>query len=70
MSFPLQFAYNETSFMLVRLLQKFSTIALDSEAQPPDSRPPKSWKTGTGTQATDKTWIKSHLTTYAYKVSG
>ncbi|KAF8590882.1 cytochrome P450 [Ramaria rubella] len=62
-----QFAYNEASFMLIRLLQAFDTITLDSRAQPPDSRPPASWKLASGTQATDKIWPKSHLTLYAYK---
>jgi len=53
--------------MLVRLLQNFATITLDSVAQPPESRPPAVWKTAKGTQATDKMWVKSHLTAYSFK---
>ncbi|KAF8523080.1 cytochrome P450 monooxygenase pc-3 [Hysterangium stoloniferum] len=62
-----QFAYNETSFMLIRLLQAFDVITLAGDAQPPESRPPKSWKFKPGTQGTDEVWAKSHLTLYAYK---
>ncbi|KAI5117814.1 hypothetical protein M0805_004944 [Coniferiporia weirii] len=39
-----QFAYNETSFMLVRLLQSFDKFELDASAQPADSRAPPEWK--------------------------
>ncbi|KAF8585530.1 cytochrome P450 monooxygenase pc-3 [Ramaria rubella] len=62
-----QFAYNEVSFMLIRLVQAFDTITLDSEAQPPDSRPPSKWKIVPGTQGTEKVWPKMHLTLYAHK---
>ncbi|KAF5358873.1 hypothetical protein D9757_012297 [Collybiopsis confluens] len=59
-----QFAYNESSFFLVRLLQKFSTIELSEESQPLDSRPPASWKKEGGIKATEKVQLKSHLTMY------
>jgi hypothetical protein len=52
--------------MLIRLLQAFDSITLVPEAQPPESRPPASWKTAPGTQATDKLWPKCHLTLYAH----
>ncbi|KAJ7055990.1 cytochrome P450 monooxygenase pc-3 [Mycena amicta] len=39
-----QFAYNEASFFLVRLLQSFSSISLAPDAQPPESLPPASWR--------------------------
>ncbi|KAF8585531.1 cytochrome P450 [Ramaria rubella] len=61
-----QFAYNEVSFMLIRLLQAFDTIILDFSAQPPESRPPTSWKRATGTQVRDQIWPKSHVTLYAH----
>jgi len=61
-----QFAYNEASFMLIRLLQNFDSITLTPDAQPPESRPPESWKAASGTQATEKLWPKSHLTLYSY----
>ncbi|TFY82265.1 hypothetical protein EWM64_g1746 [Hericium alpestre] len=51
-----QFAYNETSFFLVRLLQRFDEIALDLNAQPPASLAP--WK------GREKIKFKTHLTLY------
>jgi len=38
-----QFAYNEVSFLLIRLLQRFDQISLAPEAQRPESLPPKDW---------------------------
>ena len=52
--------------MVIRLLQAFDTITLVSEAQPPESRPPASWKQVPGTQGRDEVWPKSHLTLYSY----
>ncbi|KAF7303445.1 Peroxidase [Mycena indigotica] len=43
-----QFAYNEMSFMLVRLLQNFSAFALAEDAFPPSARPPSAWKKAAG----------------------
>ncbi|GJJ08887.1 hypothetical protein Clacol_003107 [Clathrus columnatus] len=62
-----KFAYNQTSFVLVRLLQAFDTITLDVDAQPSDSRPPPEWKGRSGVPRDEKIWMKSHLTLYAYK---
>ncbi|TDL26691.1 cytochrome P450 monooxygenase pc-2 [Rickenella mellea] len=62
-----QFAYNEASFMLVRLLQRFDGITLDSAAQPPDSRPPPEWVLAEGRQAKEQVWPKSHITMYSHK---
>ncbi|KAJ7454123.1 cytochrome P450 [Mycena latifolia] len=61
-----QFAYHESSFFLVRLLQTFSTIALAPEAQPPASRPPAAWKTEdkVGWKAREKVRARSHLTLF------
>ncbi|KAF8826282.1 hypothetical protein HHX47_DHR5000292 [Lentinula edodes] len=58
------FAYNETSFFLVRLLQNFSDIELSETSQPPDSRPPASWKKEGGIKAIEKVKLKTHLTMY------
>ncbi|KAI6140924.1 cytochrome P450 [Pisolithus thermaeus] len=55
-----QFAYNEISFFLVRLLQTFSSIALAEDLQ---TRPSGCAK-GTGRNAQEKVIIKSHLTLY------
>ncbi|KAK2462353.1 hypothetical protein APHAL10511_005659 [Amanita phalloides] len=57
-----QFAYNETSFFLIRLLQQFSTITLVPEAQPPEARPPKEWAGCPGRKGTEKVKIKTYIT--------
>ncbi|KAK6988133.1 cytochrome P450, partial [Favolaschia claudopus] len=38
-----QFAYNEVSFMLIRLLQTFTSTTLDLDACPPHARVPSEW---------------------------
>lgn len=52
--------------MLIRLLQAFDSITLVPDAQPPESRPPASWKQVQGTQGTDSIWPKAHLTLYSH----
>ncbi|KAL6302781.1 cytochrome P450 monooxygenase [Sparassis latifolia] len=59
-----QFAYNEMSFFMVRLLQAFDHIELAPDAQPTESRPPASWATSTGRKAVEKIRPKSELTMY------
>ncbi|KAI0030853.1 cytochrome P450 monooxygenase pc-3 [Vararia minispora EC-137] len=59
-----QFAYNEISFTLVRLLQTFDSISLARDAQPPDSIPPVSWAKAEGRQAIEKIVPKQHITMY------
>ncbi|KAJ7592412.1 cytochrome P450 [Mycena floridula] len=49
-----QFAYNEVSFFLVRLLQSFSEFTLASDVQPASSKPPAEWASCAGTKGTDK----------------
>lgn len=61
-----EFAYNEVSFMVVRLLQRFNHFELDVTAQPPDSIPPPSWKSVPGRQSMERIWPKANLTIYAY----
>ncbi|KAF7982986.1 hypothetical protein HWV62_24590 [Athelia sp. TMB] len=60
-----QFAYNEMSFVLVRLLQAFSSISLAADAQPADSVPPPDWARAKGRKAVERFWPQSHLTMYA-----
>ncbi|KAI6099102.1 cytochrome P450 [Pisolithus sp. B1] len=55
-----QFAYNEISFFLVRLLQTFSSITLAEDLQ---TRPSECDK-GIGRNAHEKVIIKNHLTLY------
>ncbi|KAI1789057.1 cytochrome P450 [Ganoderma leucocontextum] len=59
-----QFAYNEMSFFLIRLLQHFSHIELDLRAQPPDARPPPEWVNDEGHRGKEKIFPKTHLTLY------
>jgi len=47
------YAYNEASFFLVRLMQQFDTFMLAADAQPPCSLPPSEWKCGRGRQAVE-----------------
>ncbi|THH04268.1 hypothetical protein EW145_g5647 [Phellinidium pouzarii] len=58
------FAYNEVSFFLVRLLQQFDTFTLASEFQPEGSQPPTHWKTKQGRQAIERCWPAAALTLY------
>ncbi|KAG8215368.1 cytochrome P450 [Butyriboletus roseoflavus] len=60
-----QFAYNEMSFMLIRLLQNFSSITLSPESQDPSCRPPAAWAHGEGRQTIEQFHPRSHLTLYA-----
>ncbi|KAI0703354.1 cytochrome P450 [Cerioporus squamosus] len=59
-----QFAYNETSFMLVRLLQQFSSIEFTPEVAPESVVPP-GYTDSPGSDGTDRVWMGSHLTMYA-----
>jgi cytochrome P450 len=61
-----QFAYNEMSFMLIRLLQQFQTIMLAPDAQAPDTLPPPIWAKAEGRKATEKVFPKMHLTMYVH----
>ncbi|KAJ7644067.1 cytochrome P450 [Roridomyces roridus] len=60
-----QFAYNEMSFILIRLLQSFSSFTLDTEAFPPEARPPPEWKEFEGRKGEDQFRPKMHLTMYS-----
>lgn len=59
-----QFAYNEMSFFLVRLLQRVAGIKLAPDAQPPESRPPQAWSQGDGRKAVEKVWPAAFLTIF------
>ncbi|KAH8113061.1 cytochrome P450 monooxygenase CYP63 [Phellopilus nigrolimitatus] len=58
------FAYNEASFFLVRLLQQFDTFTLAPEFQPEGSLPPTHWKAKQGRQAIERCWPAAALTLY------
>ncbi|TCD69853.1 hypothetical protein EIP91_005930 [Steccherinum ochraceum] len=57
-----QFAYNEMSFFLIRLLQNFSDMELQLDLQ---TLPPKEWAQFPGRKGMDKFFPKAHLTAYA-----
>lgn len=72
----MQFAYNEASFMLVRMLQVFEHLTVaQAEAAPAGSLPPEEWKSMKGRQAKEKIhplvavtmyskggiWLRMHL---------
>ena len=63
-----QFAYNEISFMLVRLLQRFSSIKLRQDAHPESVAPPGVERSPYAVDGCERVWMRSHLTAYA-KVS-
>ncbi|KAF5374344.1 hypothetical protein D9758_004694 [Tetrapyrgos nigripes] len=56
-----QFAYNEASYFMIKLVQKFTDLSLALDVQP--SQPPKEWIPQPGTtKGRDKVMLKSHLT--------
>ncbi|KAJ6482845.1 cytochrome P450 [Mycena vitilis] len=59
-----QFAYNEMSFVIIRLLQNFSSISLDVEACPPEGRVPPDWAGKPGRKGVEKFRPQAHLTMY------
>ncbi|KAJ7097193.1 cytochrome P450 monooxygenase pc-1 [Mycena belliarum] len=59
-----QFAYNEMSFMLIRLLQAFSSFTLDEDAFLPEGRPPAEWARAPGRKGIDRFRPKLHVTMY------
>ncbi|KAH7339083.1 cytochrome P450 [Rhizoctonia solani] len=59
-----QFAYNEASYFLSRLLQRVESFELVPEAYPEGTLPPPEWKNGQGRKVHEKIWPKNHLTIY------
>ncbi|KAH8106029.1 cytochrom P450 [Cristinia sonorae] len=59
-----QFAYNEMSFFLVKLLQNVSDMSLQLDCQDPKTLPPKDWANFPGRKGVEKVLPKSHLTAY------
>ncbi|KAK0217130.1 cytochrome P450 [Armillaria fumosa] len=61
-----QFAYNEASYYLIRLLQNFSSFSLARDAQPTEGIPPASWTPTPGTtKGRDKIMFGITITIYA-----
>ena len=59
----LQFAYNEMSFMLVRLLQQVTALEFTPEVAP-DSMIPPGYNDSPGSDGADRVWIGNHLTAF------
>ncbi|KAF7351018.1 hypothetical protein MSAN_01664100 [Mycena sanguinolenta] len=59
-----QFAYNEMSFVIIRLLQNFASMTLDVDACPPDARVPTEWSGQPGRKGIEKCVPRMHLTLY------
>ncbi|KAG9014879.1 hypothetical protein FRB94_009037 [Tulasnella sp. JGI-2019a] len=60
-----QFALNEMSFFVTRLLQNFGDISFAPDAFTPGTLPPPEWKANPfGRKAVEKAWPRSHLTMY------
>ncbi|KAF8880184.1 cytochrome P450 [Infundibulicybe gibba] len=59
-----QFAYNEISLVLIRLLQSFSSISLETQAMAPAARPPAEWREAGGRKGAEQFRPKVHLTMY------
>ncbi|KAF5374229.1 hypothetical protein D9758_004680 [Tetrapyrgos nigripes] len=56
-----QYAYNEASYFMIKLIQKFTDLSLALDVQP--SQPPKEWIPQPGTtKGRDKVMLKTHLT--------
>ncbi|KIL67116.1 hypothetical protein M378DRAFT_160104 [Amanita muscaria Koide BX008] len=53
------------SFMLVRLLQSFSSVSLDPASAPPGSLPPSDWKGLPGRKSIEQIIPRTHLTLYS-----
>jgi hypothetical protein len=53
------------SFIIIRLLQNFSAFELDTDAFPPEARPPSEWAALEGRKAVDRFRPKMHLTMYS-----
>ncbi|KAG6853804.1 hypothetical protein C0991_001254 [Blastosporella zonata] len=58
------YAYNEASYFIVRLLQKFDRFTLAPEAQPTGSIPPREWKERSGRQRVEEVWPAAAMTLY------
>ncbi|PCH34632.1 cytochrome P450 monooxygenase CYP63 [Wolfiporia cocos MD-104 SS10] len=56
------YALNEASYFLTRLMQQFDTFTLAPEAQPEGSLPPAAWKEGKGRERIERMWPDAALT--------
>ncbi|TFK22513.1 cytochrome P450 monooxygenase CYP63 [Coprinopsis marcescibilis] len=59
------YAYNQMSYFVVRLLQRFDRFTLTPEFQPLGSLPPEVWKKRKGRQVYERVWPAAALTLFA-----
>lgn len=60
------YARNEATYFIVRLLQQFDTFTLAPEAQPAGSLPPQQWQyDGVSREPVERIWPAYALTLYA-----
>jgi hypothetical protein len=60
-----QFALNEASFFLIRLLQHYDSFELALDAQPKGSLPPAEWAhVKEGRSSVEKVWYQNSVTMY------
>lgn len=59
-----QFAYNEASTVIAKIVQAFKSITFDMDSNP-EAKPPVAWAAAGGRKAMEKVWVKSHTTLYA-----
>ncbi|QRV82919.1 cytochrome P450 family protein [Ceratobasidium sp. AG-Ba] len=60
-----QFALNEASFVLTRLLQRFDKLDLAMDVAPEGSLPPAAWAGSKGRKGFEKIWPKNAITLYS-----
>lgn len=61
-----QFALNEASFLMIRLLQVFDKFTIaQAEAAAPSAVPPSHWKEGVGRRACEQVWPQTAFTLYS-----
>jgi len=58
------YAYNEISYFLVKLLQQFDRFTLVPKVQPEGSLPPPEWQDREGRQRIEKIWPSAAMTLY------
>ncbi|KIK93853.1 hypothetical protein PAXRUDRAFT_828567 [Paxillus rubicundulus Ve08.2h10] len=59
-----QFAYNEVSYFIIRLLQTSCSVSLAEDVQ---TLPPADWAKASGRKAIEKVIVRGHLTMYAHE---
>ena len=52
------------SFMIIRLLQNFTSVDLHPGSAPPEAHPPAVWAEAGGRKGAEKLFPKMHLTMY------